>query len=156
MKPFAVAGVCIFLWSVVTADPAMAEHVHTAPHGGALNEVGEEAAHVELVVDAEQGKLTAYLLDGEAEGPVLSAQPAITLELICDGAEELLQLDLSAVANPLTGESVGRTSEFAAVDAALRDAKACRGTVSELRARGETFSDIPVSFPEGTHAGEAL
>ena len=45
-------------------------HEHVAPHGGALVELGEELAHLELVHDPTTGTLTAYVLDGEAEQAV--------------------------------------------------------------------------------------
>lgn len=48
-----------------------AEHDdHKAPHGGALLEVGEEVAHVELVHDEKAGKVTLYILDKHAKKEV--------------------------------------------------------------------------------------
>ena len=47
-----------------------AHHEHTAPHGGTLVVFGNEFAHIELVLDQTTGKLTAYVLDGEAEKSV--------------------------------------------------------------------------------------
>src|SRR5881628_3178191 len=82
-------------------------HEHHAPHGGALQVLGEEAAHVELSLDTKTGKLTAWVLDGEAERPVRIAQPSLHLTLTDIGT-----VDLAAVANPLTGETAGDTSQF--------------------------------------------
>jgi hypothetical protein len=41
--------------------PAAAHEERKTPHGGALIELGEEEAHVELVHDAATGTLTAYV-----------------------------------------------------------------------------------------------
>jgi len=47
------------------------DHEHKAPHGGALLEVGEDVAHVELVHDEKAGKVTLYILDKHAKKEVL-------------------------------------------------------------------------------------
>jgi hypothetical protein len=54
-------------------------HEHHAPHDGTLVELGEEFAHLELVLNAQTGTLTVYVLDGEAEQSVRIAQPEIEL-----------------------------------------------------------------------------
>ena len=51
------------------AEEPTAKHEHHAPHHGALEVLGDEFAHVELVLDEKTGRLTAYVLDGEAENP---------------------------------------------------------------------------------------
>ena len=95
-------------------------HLHRAPHGGTLVELGEEFAHVELLVDGTTGAATAFVLDGEAEGSFPVAQPALEFTGRRDGPE--FPFALAAVANPLTGETVGRTSEFRGRCDALRGA----------------------------------
>src|SRR5205085_2013512 len=86
MTPDRVAAVALTLaLSACRAAPpsppkdATAGHEHTAPHHGQLVELGEEFAHVELVLDRKAGRLTAYVLDGEAEQPVRVTQPTLTL-----------------------------------------------------------------------------
>jgi hypothetical protein len=89
---------------------AHAAHVHIAPHGGTLVEIGEHAYNLELLRDATTGKLTAWMLDGHAESFVrIQAQ---TLELIAMPGGKFTPLTLHAVANPSTGETVGDTSQF--------------------------------------------
>src|SRR5262249_41345089 len=114
-----------------------------APHGGALVELGDEAAHVELVLDAATGKLTAYVLDGEAENPVRIAQESLRFSL-SDG-----DVELKAVANPLTGERVGDTSQFEGTSDKLKGAKSFRGVLTTITARGVKFDAAPVAFPGG-------
>jgi hypothetical protein len=45
-------------------------HGEKGPHDGALVAIGDGAAHLEVVLDAETGKVTAYVLDGSAQNPV--------------------------------------------------------------------------------------
>ncbi len=86
------------------------QHVHTAPHGGTLIEIGEHAYNLELLRDASTGKLTAWILDGHAENFVrIKSQ---TLELIAMPSGKFTPLTLQAVANLSTGETVGDTSQF--------------------------------------------
>lgn len=115
-------------------------HVHTAPHGGLLVEVGEHAYNVELVRDAEAGKLTAYILDGHAENFVRLAMPSFDLVAITGG--ERKALTLRAVANAATGETVGNTSQFEAQADWLKKSGEFPGTIAALEIKGTTFRDI--------------
>jgi hypothetical protein len=115
-------------------------HVHTAPHGGMLVEVGEHAYNVELVRNADEGKLTAYLLDGHAENFVRIAAPSIDLVIITGG--ERKPLTLRAVANPATGETVGNTSQFEAQADWLKKSGEFPGTIIALDIRGTIFRDV--------------
>jgi hypothetical protein len=124
-------------------------HEHQAPHGGTLVELGEEFAHLELVLNAQTGTLTVYVLDGEAEQSVRIAQPEIELALQLPGSGKKLALRLPAVANPLTGESVGQSSQFQAQHEALKGASRFTGTVKSVVARGGTFQNVALRFPEG-------
>lgn len=115
-------------------------HVHTAPHGGMLVEVGQHAYNVEFVRNADEGKLTAYLLDGHAENFVRIAAPSIDLVIITGG--ERKALTLRAVANPATGETVGNTSQFEAQADWLKKSGEFPGTITALDIRGTIFRDI--------------
>jgi hypothetical protein len=130
--------------------PAAPSHVHEhhAPHGGALQALGDEFAHVELVLDAASGRLTAYVLDGEAEKPVRVAQPKLVLKLV-DLSGGPTTVELTAVANPLTGETVGDTSQFEGGSDRLKGASTFSGTLETIQARGVQFEAVPIGFPGG-------
>lgn len=115
-------------------------HVHTAPHGGLLVEVGDHAYNVELVRDAAAGKLTAYVLDGHAENFVRLALPSFDLVAITGGEKK--SLTLRAVANAATGETVGNTSQFEAQADWLKKSGEFPGTITTLEIKGTTFRDI--------------
>jgi len=117
-------------------------HVHTAPHGGTLIEVGDHAYNLELVRDAAAGKLTVYILDGHAENFIRIAAPSIELVAIAGG--ERRPLTLQAVANPATGETVGNTSQFEAQADWLKSTAEFPGTVSAIDIRGTKFNNIAI------------
>lgn len=121
-------------------------HVHKAPHGGTLVEVGEHAYNVELVRDAAAGKLTAYILDGHAENFVRIAVPSFELVAITGGAKKALTL--TAVANPATGETVGNTSQFEAQADWLKSTGEFPGSITALEIRGTKFQNVALYFPK--------
>lgn len=117
-------------------------HVHAAPHGGTLIELGEHAYNLELVRDGSSGKLTAYVLDGHAENFVRLAAPSIELTAITGG--ERRPLSLKAVANPATGETVGNTSQFEGQADWLKQTAEFPGTISSLEIKGTKFENVGV------------
>jgi hypothetical protein len=126
-------------------------HAHAAPHGGSLIEFGDEFAHLELVLDAATGRLTAYALDGEAEKSVRLTQPSIVLSLTVPDVLSPIVATLEPVENALTGEKAGDTSQFSATVAELKGRKAFRGTVASLAIRGQSFSRVRFEFPATGH-----
>lgn len=124
-------------------------HLHRAPHGGTLVELGEEFAHIEFVLDPAAGRLTAYLLDGEAENAVRIAQPSMELSMRLEGAAEDLVLSLAAVASPLTGESAGDTSQFEIQNDRLKGISRFSGWVKLITLKGKSFDDVGFNFPQG-------
>lgn len=124
-------------------------HEHTAPHGGALIVLGDEFAHVELTLDAATGKLTAYVLDSEAEHAVRLTGG--TLEFALKGGS--LKADLAAAlapeANTLTGETSEETSQFSGTFEELKGADKFEGVLVKVTIKGETFENVAFKFPEG-------
>lgn len=80
---------------------AHAKHVHTAPHGGKLIELGEHAFNLEFVRDAATGKLTAYLLDGHAESFVRISAPSFEITATVAGAKKHLPSSPSPTPPPV-------------------------------------------------------
>ena len=126
-----------------------AHHEHTAPHGGTLVVLGEEFAHVEFVLDETTGKLTAYVLDGEAEKPIRLTEKTIGLNVNRLNSEQALTLQLKAVANVLTGETEGDTSQFEWQSDALVGATEFQAEIASIVVKGQTFTDVDFEFPEG-------
>lgn len=130
-----------------TADEhAHHHHEHVAPHGGTLVVLGEEFAHLEFVLDPKAGRLDLYLLGGEAETPVRSEATEISLKL--DGKD----LSLKAVANELTGEKVGDTSQFQVESPLLKGVESCQMTLPGISVLGRQFEELSFPFPEGNES----
>jgi len=146
------------IWAIAccaSATTLTEAHEHKAPHKGTLIVLADEFAHLELVLDGKAGKLTAYVLDGEAERFVRIQQKQIDLRLSLEdkeGKKEVL-VSLKAVANVLTGETEGNTSQFEGEAAALKDVKRFAGVVAALAVKGSEFKDVQFRYPEGNEGG---
>lgn len=136
-------------------------HVHTAPRGGALVELGDHFASIEFVLDRTEGTLTAYMLDAHAEHPVRLDAPAIHLDVTVrareDGQEPASPessvvtrtFALAAMPNALTGETVGDTSQFGVTSEELKGVLRFRGKIPRIEVRGATFENVAFSYPGG-------
>src|SRR3954463_7317819 len=109
MKKVCMAAV--ILGVAFSVAPARS-HEHHAPHKGTLIEFGEEFAHLELVIDQASGKITAYVLDGEAEKAVRVAQGTVEISVPKTDKTDAFTITLKAQASALSGEKEGDTSEF--------------------------------------------
>ena len=122
---------------------AHSAHVHVAPHGGNLVEIGDHAYNVELLRDPATGKLTAWILDAHAENFVRIASPAI--EVVAMPGGKFTPLSLAAVANPATGETVGSTSQFEVQADWLKTSGPFSGIVT-VEIKGTVFKDVAYSL----------
>jgi hypothetical protein len=143
------------LSTLLFSTASLCAHEHNAPHGGTLVVLGEEFAHLELVLDSGAGSLTGYVLDGEAENAVRMGQEDIEIKINDtvqpgDGAEQSNNtLILKAVTNVLTGETAGDTSEFAVQSDKLKGVQKFDAVISAINVKGQTFRNIYFRFPEG-------
>ena len=131
----------------VVAEAAPAKHEHHAPHGGTPVVLGDEAYHLELVLDAPTGKLQAFILDGEMENFVRSAMPAF--EVVATVAGERRVLTFTAIGDSATGEKIGDTSLFEATADWLKTTKEFNAVLTSIEIRGGAFSGVSFNFPKG-------
>jgi hypothetical protein len=129
-----------------SAPASAGGHAHAAPHGGVLVELGHHEAALEFKFDAARGILQAWVLDAHAENFVRTSQRGFEVEAVAGDRGRLL--DFVAVANTLTGETVGDTALFEVEAAWLRDAKAFDGRVKAITVRGKTFRDVAFIYRE--------
>ena len=129
------------------AASAKAKHEFHAPHGGTIIRLGREEYHLELVRDATAGRLTAYILDGEALNPVRTR--ASSFDIVSGPATAKRVLTFNAVEDPKTGETIGDTSRFAAEADWLKTTGRFDGELSLLKIASTTFLRVPISFPAG-------
>jgi hypothetical protein len=138
--------------TATTQEAASASHhVHTAPHGGTLIELGEEFGHVELVVDQAAGRITAYILDGEAEQAVRLKQESLGLLLRAPARIAARPFELRAVASVMTGETIGDSAEFVLLHESFKGVSSFEGVIIAIDMKGTTFRDVPVKYPAGDH-----
>jgi len=128
-------------------------HAHNAPHGGCLVAIGEHFAHVEFVLDAATGKLTAYVLDGEADKSVRIKQKEIKLKIEGLG-DKKFEVELVALENALTGETAGDSSQFEVVSEKLKGAKHFDGKIDKIEIKGQKTKDVEFDFPHGNEGHE--
>lgn len=121
-------------------DHAAHKHVHVAPHGGTLIELGEHAYNLELLRDPASGKITAWVLDGHAENFVRI--PAPSFEMIATVAGAARPLTFIAVANAATDETVGNTSQFEAMADWLKTADAFDAVIPTLTIKGNVYTRV--------------
>ena len=95
-------------------------HVHVAPHGGMLMELGAHQYSAELVMDKDTKTIEIYVLDAHAEKPQPIEATELEMHLQPEGGEET-EVTLKAV--PLATDPEGKSSRFSA-EGALTDALA--------------------------------
>jgi hypothetical protein len=146
----AVAGGC----AKAPPPPAPGEtalHRDEPPHGGTPVVLGQAEYHLEVVVDRAAGRLQAYVLDGEMEDFVRSSSPALELMVSLPGGPR--PLILAAVANPVTGETVGDTSLFEGHADWLRTTPNFEAELAAITIRGTPFTKVRFNYPKGNGAG---
>ncbi|HEX2852009.1 MAG TPA: hypothetical protein VHO24_02135 [Opitutaceae bacterium] len=122
-------------------------HVHAAPHGGTLVEIGEHTYTIEFVRDAEAGKLSAYILDGHAENFIRIAAKSFDVIATLPGGAQTITLN--AKADPATGEKVGDTSLFEGQADWLKTTPVFDAAVARLNIHGTSVLNIAFNFPKG-------
>ncbi|MBK8913668.1 MAG: hypothetical protein IPM64_03540 [Phycisphaerales bacterium] len=142
-----------------SAPSGDAAHSHLAPHGGVLVELGDHDANAELLLDVDTGRLRLWLLDGCAANSLRSEASEIRVLVIIPATpqrgESMFHLTLDAVANPLTGETMGDTSEFSVTSEDLRGVRAFKGVIQRIEMHGERYSDVSFEYaPAGRDTGK--
>lgn len=155
-RTFVIVAACVGLaaacgsgqrQSVAQAAAPPTEHEHHAPHGGTLVELGDEFAHVELVFDRSDSRLTAYVLDGEAEQPIRLTDRAIDIFIENVPGLGNRTIGLAGVADVLTGETERNTSQYTVTVLAFKQVPLLAGRIPSLTVRGQRFQDLRFQVP---------
>lgn len=130
-------------------------HHHEAPHGGTLVVLGNEFAHIEMLLNQTNGALKIYFFDSHVQGSVRVKAKDVSMTL--DTGKEKIPLTLNAQANELTGETVGNSSEFLVQSDKLKGLSHFAVTMGAFTVKGVSFKNIKFKFPEGNedHSGHA-
>lgn len=129
------------------AGHSPARHEHKAPHDGTPVVLGQELYHLEVVRDAAAGKLAVYILDGEMENFIRIAQPS--LEIVATLGGQPRAIELKAVANSATGETVGDTALFEGQADWVKTTANFDAVVTKVEIKGRAFTAVAFNFPKG-------
>ncbi|HVW00013.1 MAG TPA: hypothetical protein VHB77_06730 [Planctomycetaceae bacterium] len=125
------------------------DHVHVAPHGGALVELGDHVANLELVLDPATGKLTGYVLDAHAENPLPIAQPEIEMTVDAHKLDDAGKGTMVSVPLKLVAKSDGEAkeaSEFTAQSDELKGVTEFHGSIPVIETPEKKFENIDVHY----------
>jgi hypothetical protein len=125
-------------------------HAEHGPHKGTLVVLNSHKNHLELVLDAETGKLTGYVLCDEAKDAVSIKQEEIVLGVALPGKDkddlpEPFEVKLAAVKPSETGEA----SEFAVESEKLKGVKEFDAVLSSIKIGDKEEKEVKFNFPKG-------
>lgn len=109
-------------------------------------ELGKEEYHLELVHEAGNESITAYILDGELEKFVRLPLKEFTVTV---QGEAKRRLEFVACENRATGETVGDTSEFTARDSWLKTNTEFDARLNEIKIGNRVYRDVAFNYPKG-------
>ena len=124
-------------------------HVHVAPNGGTLVELGDHVANVEFLLDADTGEMTMFALGAHAETSLRSLSESVTITIDNHG-ESTFDVVLAAQAAELSGETVGDSSKFIGKSDDLVGVDHFHGVIKSFDLKGTTWTDVTFDFP-GEH-----
>ena len=109
--------------------------------------LGDEEVHIEFLVDAEAGTVTAWFFKPHMERYLrIKAESFAVLAKLPNGEA---RLTFAAVANAGTGETVGDTSQFVARADWLAGARSFDAVLPEVSVRGTVYRSIAFNYPNG-------
>lgn len=125
-------------------------HAENGPHKGTLVVLNSHKNHLELVLDAETGKLTGYVLCDEAKDAVPIKQEEIVLGVALPGKDkddlpEPFEVKLSAVKPSETGEA----AEFAGESEKLKGVKEFDAVLTSIKIGEKEEKEVKFNFPKG-------
>ena len=136
------------IWGCSVDGPASSHgspHVHQAPRGGVLLELGPHGSGHNLeLLENSGGKLEVYVLDAHAENHVRISQPFLELSLV-DANGSASPLVLQAIGDAATGETVGNTSLFRS-EPSITDLLPLRGEILSIAIGSKTYTAQAFEF----------
>ena len=106
--------------------------------------LGEETAHLEFVFDDKTGGVTCYVLGPHADSAVRITQSTIVVEVDTGGGTT--RLDLAAVEDDLSGETVGDTSVFRGAHDDLKALQRFSGVVRDVTVKGQLYDSVAFTY----------
>ncbi len=114
-------------------------HAHIAPNGGVLVELGEEFAHLELVVDPVNNKVICYVFDGALKFGLKANQATIEAEI--KDSEVNKTILFKAVANVLASNTENESSQYEA-DLKMESKSKISLIIKKITVNNRSFENI--------------
>lgn len=131
--------------------PSSSGFIPHPSHGGVLVALGDDADHVEFLADPAQGSLSAFITDDDAENPV--RLKASSFQVSVQGSGNPFKVTLKAVASPLTGETVGDSSQFLGYSSRLKGLAAFDGKILSFQEQGQVYKNVAFHYVNPTPQG---
>lgn len=120
-------------------------HEHVAPNGGALVELGEEFAHLELVNDVTNNKIICYVFDGSLKIGYKAQQSSIKATI--KGSEPSQEIEFKSIINELASNTAESSSHYEA-DFKFEKGKKVTLIFKNVTVKGKTFENIESTLNE--------
>jgi len=124
-------------------------HAETGPHGGALVVIGDEAAHVEVTLDAQTGELIAYVYDDEVKKPLWIKQAELTMAITLEGEDKSALPESAVVVLKARETKDGAAHEFFALVPQLKGAEEFDAVLEAIAIDGTTHKSVNFEYPVG-------
>ena len=121
-------------------------HYHEPPHGGAGVTLGDEDAHIEFLVEPQDGIVYAWFFK-----PHMASYLRVQFEsfnIVVKKPDGEVEWKFEAVANPGTGETVGDTSQFEAKVDEIEE-KPFDAVIPEITVLGKGYKNVAFNYPKG-------
>ena len=120
-------------------------HIHAAPHGGQLVELGVHGAgfNLELVLH-EQGFLQIYVFDAHVQNFVRISANSIDIEVTeQNGTTKIITCE--PIADPITGETVGNTALFTSTER-IDKLLPLTGVINRIDVMNSPYENVEINF----------
>ena len=139
------ASIAFLTVAAETDGPRLAAQVRRPT---ALVPLGEDAAHLEFVLDAESGTLSLHVLNGDASAPLPLPQEMVFLKL--DAGDGEFAIVLFARPDEEAAAPAGTTARYAAAHRRLMGASEFDAVVEGVTIDRQSFRRVRVSYPAGS------
>ena len=134
------------MWGCRDSQSGGQHQMQGPPHGGTPVAVGKHKYHLELVRDAQAGRMQAYVLDAHFEKFIAVPETNFALLAKVGGRDE--RLDFSRM--PATPPSAdGSSYLFESRAEWIKNATNFHGLIPTITLKGRTYTNIAFPFPEG-------
>lgn len=121
---------------------------HEPPPGWCGVAVGDHFAHLAVKTDPATGQIDVQIFDGHFEHPVRIKDASVTIRVKLPPGE-FVDVQCAAVADTLSGETVGDSSTFRGQDDALKKLETFDAIFQGATIKGQEAPKVEFPYPKG-------